>query len=150
MSLAGTKGSFAPCSTRIFDLMFFPSSGDGESRPPWKLTTPLTAAPLRANSSTPVPPKQYPIAAILLSATPGCARHCCSPRFSRRRFKSQPIVRISLQTFRCAGRVIMPWIGIAIRVCRRDQSCLTGGSQCPARSILAANEQISFRAANTL
>ena len=27
-------------------------------RPPWKLTTPLTCAPVRASSITPVPPKQ--------------------------------------------------------------------------------------------
>ena len=39
-------------------LSTLPSAGVGESSPPWKLTTPFTSAPLRASSSTVVPPKQ--------------------------------------------------------------------------------------------
>jgi hypothetical protein len=40
---------------------FFPSAGVGISRPPWKLTARATSAPLRAISSTTVPPKQEPM-----------------------------------------------------------------------------------------
>jgi ribosome biogenesis GTPase A len=58
MSLAGTKGSSAPCNASTLALMFLPSAGVGESSPPWKLTTPSTLAPERASSITVVPPKQ--------------------------------------------------------------------------------------------